>query len=490
MIERIVEKAKKENKRVCIYAHKFPDGDAISSASAIVEYLKGQGIDASYIITNPVNSYSKVVREFPTTKTVDGNSISLIVDTSTLDYAENKLFSNTSLEDTFVIDHHMKAKGMSCIEDELGLPEDNMLRDSSASSTCEILVNEFERERISPQIAEMLTLGLMTDTAKLKFLKPNTLQNLQTLLESGADYGKIISMCTRKSNLRDEVGMSKILLNSQRVDIGDTFGIVLPVSNETVNSMNSQYGLRAIQKKIFKMSDITNCSFNCMFAENTSGEFDLEFRSSSVYGNFDVQQLATMYGGGGHHNASGCHLSQKNGYNEEVITSAIIKYVSDMYAEQATGLEPITLTEEDKKMATILDRTERLTKGVDTSVLLEVDELRQNGANYDYTFKKFKTFERFMLENEILSRIPDSICNQRQPIVNISLSPQDIEALTQRYNVGEEELLGLIDTFSNINIQSASISLPNGRKATIDRNGNISNGQPNIRRTMSDDITK
>ncbi len=488
MIERIVEKAKKENKRVCIYAHKFPDGDAISSASAIVEYLKGHGIDASYIITNPVNSYSNVVGEIPTTKTVDGNSISLIVDTSTLDYAENKLFSNTSPEDTFVIDHHMKAKGMSCIEDELGLPEDNVLRDSSASSTCEILVNEFERERISPRIAEMLTLGLMTDTAKLKFLKPNTLQNLQTLLESGADYGKIISMCNRKSNLRDEVGMSKILLNSQKIDIGDTFGIVLPVSNETVTSMNSQYGLRAIQKKIFKMSDITNCSFNCMFAENTSGEFDLEFRSSSVYGNFDVQQLATMYGGGGHHNASGCHLSQKNGYNEEVISSAITKYVSDMYAEQATGLEPITLTEEDKELATILDRTERLTKGVDTSVLSKVDELRQNGANYDYTFKTFKTFERFMLENEILSRIPDSICNQRQPIVNISLSPQEIEELTQRYNVGEDELLGLIDTFSNINIQSASISLPNGRKATIDRNGNISNGQPNLKKESN--ITK
>ena len=172
----------------------------------------------------------------------------------------------------------------------------------------------------------------------------------------------------------------------------------------------------------------------------------------------------------------------QNDYNEEVITSAITKYVSDMYAEQATGLEPITLTEEDKELTTIFDRTERLTKGIDSFILAKVDELRKKGANYDYTFRKFKTFERFMLENEILSRIPDSICNQRQPIVNISLSPQEIEELTQRYNVGEDELLGLIDTFSNINIQSASISLPNGRKATIDRNGNISNGQPKFKK--------
>ena len=474
MIERIVEKAKKENKKVYIYAHKYPDGDAISSASAIVEYLKRQGIDASYIITNPVNLYSDVLGEIQVAKTVDENSISLIVDTSTLDYTENKLFSNTSPENTFVIDHHIKVKGKPCIEDELGLPEENVLRDSSASSTCEILVNEFEKERISPQIAKMLTLGLITDTAKLKYIKPNTLQNLQTLLECGADYGEIISICTRKISLKNEVGMAKILLNCKKIDIGDTFGIILPVSNETVNSMNSQYGLRAIQKKIFKMLDITNCSFNCMFAENTSGEFDIEFRSSSVYGNFDVQQLAIMHGGGGHYNASGCHLSQKKGYNEEVIFSEITEYVSDNYVSQATGLEPIILTEEDTELTTIFDRTERLTKGVDTSILAKVDELRNKGANYDYTFKTFKTFEMFMLENEILSRIPDSICNKRQPIVNISLSPQEIDELTQKYNVGEDEILKVIHIFSNINIQSASISLPNGGKATINRNGTVS----------------
>ena len=278
MIEKLIEKAKKENKKVYIYAHKFPDGDAISSSCSIVEYLKSNGIDASYVVTNPVNSYTQVVGQIPTTQSVDPNSISLIVDTSTLDYAENKMFLGSQPEDIYVIDHHIKAKGMLCIEDELHLPEDNVLRDSSASSACEILVNEFERKQLSPQIANMLTLGLMTDTAKLKFLKSDTLQNLQTLLQSGADYSHIISICTRKSNLKDEVGMAKVLLNSKKINIGDTFGIILPIDNTTVTSMNSQYGLRAIQKKIFKMSDITNCSFNCMFAENTPGEFDLEFR--------------------------------------------------------------------------------------------------------------------------------------------------------------------------------------------------------------------
>ena len=52
MIKEIIEKAKKENKKVYIYAHKFPDGDAISSSQAVVKYLKNQGIDAQYVVTN------------------------------------------------------------------------------------------------------------------------------------------------------------------------------------------------------------------------------------------------------------------------------------------------------------------------------------------------------------------------------------------------------------------------------------------------------
>lgn len=490
MIKKLIAKAKIHNKKVYVYAHKFPDGDAISSSCAIVEYLKSNGIDASYVVTNPVNSYIQIVGKIPTTQSVASNSISLIVDTSTLDYAENKLFLNSKPEDIYVIDHHIKTRGMSCIEDELNIPADNVVRDSSASSTCEILVSEFENEKLSPQIANMLTLGLMTDTAKLKFLKQNTLQNLQTLLQSGADYSHIISMCNRKSNLRDDVGLSKIFLKSQKFHIGDTFGIILSVDNKTVSSMASQYGLRAIQKKIFKMSDITNCSFNCMFTENVPGEFDLEFRSTPVYGNFDVQELAKMYGGGGHYNASGCHLSQKDGFTHQEIFSAITRYISDMYSEQVTGLEEITLTDIDKKLSSILNETDRLTKDVTSSTLSTVDELNKKGANYNYTFKKFKTFERFMLENEILSRVPTTTLAQRNPTVNISLSSQEVDSLCQIYNVSEDEILSIIDSFSNISIESASISLPNGKTTYIDKNGNVTVGESPFKRILSDELLK
>ena len=472
MLENIIKKAIEENKKVYIYAHKFPDGDAISSSCAVVEYLKNNGVEAQYVISNPIYSYSQVVGPIPTSSNVDKNCISLILDTNTIAYAENKFFKSSLPSDTYVIDHHMKNDGVDCIEDELNIPSKNVLRNSDASSVCEILVDEM-RQGITPAIADKLTLGLMTDTARLKFLKQDTLINLGILINSGADFDKISSICNRKSRLMDEIGLAQVFLNAQRIQIGDTFGIVLPVDNKTVVDMNSKYGLRAIQKKIFKMADIKNCSFNCMMAENSPGEFDLEFRSTPIYGNFNVHELAVLYGGGGHYGASGCHLSKNDDYNQDNIISMISERTNEMYSEQGRNLETIKQTENDELLAKIFERTDKLSKGITPKVLSVVSKLRDNGANYDYLLKNFRTFEEFMLQNEMLSRVKISNPQNKRPIANISLSPQDMELLVKQYNVTEDQVLNTISVFTNIDIESASISMTSGKKSQIDKKGNI-----------------
>ena len=490
MIEEIIEKAKKENKKVYIYAHKFPDGDAISSSRAVAEYLKSAGIDAQYVVTSEVKAFNQLVGNIPITTSVDKDGISIILDTSTVSYAENTLFKSSSPENTYVIDHHGKANGAVCIEDELGLSSENVIRDSSASSVCEILVNELEQEKISPQIANMLTLGLLTDTAKLKFLKSDTLQNLSKLMELGADYEQVLAFCTRKSNLRDEVGIAQTLLKTKTFPIGDTFGMILSMDNKEVDELSRTFGVRSPQKKIFKMSDIENCSFMCMFAENTQGEYNVEFRSTPVYGNFNVLQLATSHGGGGHFNASGYAVKADDGYSQTSLEETLQQEASELYSEQATDLPQISLSEQDAELSKILDTTNRLTEGATPEILAKVDSLVKSGANYDYTFKTFKSFEKFMLQNEILSRIPASVYSQRQPIVDISLSPKDMDILTKKYNINEDEILTAIDTFSSINISSASITLPNGKKSSIDRNGTIITKDADEKSDISAEISK
>lgn len=80
MLENIIRKAKEEGKKVNVYARKFPDGDTICSSCAVAEYLQNNGLEAQYIITNPVFSFSQVVGKISTSTQVNKNDISVILD--------------------------------------------------------------------------------------------------------------------------------------------------------------------------------------------------------------------------------------------------------------------------------------------------------------------------------------------------------------------------------------------------------------------------
>lgn len=473
MLEEIVKKAKRENKKVYVYAHKFPDGDAIGSSCALVEYLKKQGIEAKYVLTRENRAYSQIVGDISPITTIKDKQISIIVDTSSVSYAENNLFRSSAKEDIYVIDHHETSEESTCIEDELGIPSQNVIRNEKVSSTCEMITNELEKESITPKMANMLTLGLITDTAKLKFLKEDTLQNLSKLLEAGADYSYVSSVCNRKSRLADEVGLANLFLETEKFQIGDMFGMIMPVDKEKVKELSIYYGIRNIQKKIFKMADIENCSFNCMIAENTEGKCDLEFRSSTMYGNFDVFKLAASYGGGGHYHASGCVIEKEAETDLETVVTTIKEQVTNNYSKQATNISPIQETEQDKELFKILEKTKRLQKGVNSQVLQQVNNLIKQGANYESTYKTLKPFERFMLENEILSKVPKEKIFDKNPTVEIRLTQKDVAFLKQNYKIEEGDILSAISIFANIHINTASITLPNGKKAQIDRNGCI-----------------
>lgn len=357
-------------------------------------------------------------------------------------------------------------------EDELKLPKSNVIRNPLSSSTCEILVNEFDPSKVTPNIANKLTLGMMSDTAKLKFIKPDTLDNLAKLIELGANFEKISATSNRKIRLSDEVGLAKVFLRTQKFEIGDSFGLALSLDNKSVKNLLAHYGIRNPQKKIFKMADIEGCSFNCMCAENTRGSYDFEFRSSSTYGNLNVFDLASHYSGGGHPSASGCSISGKS-TSIESVTKEVIHTAQGMYSDSADFKDLPVESEANDRLADVFERTGRLSHDITPDVLKEVNSLIRDGANYEYYTKSFKTYEEFMLQNEILSKVPDFKLKDKEPSVRINLSAQDVSFLTKKYGVSEEQILGSISAFSNINIRNASIYLPDGRGTTIDKNGNI-----------------
>lgn len=473
MVNTIIDKAKSEKKKVFIFAHKFPDGDAVCSSIALKNYLEANGVEAHYIVEESVTRFSPIVEPVEATHHVEDGNISVILDTTRLSYAENTLFNGSSIDDIYVIDHHEKKEGTKTIEDELGLDPSHVLRDPNSSSVCEILLREFDEKQVDKGTATALMNGLWTDTTGLTFLKDDTLDSFSKLLDMDADFEKVAERNKTKYPLASRVAIARLLIRTKKVPIGDYFGLILGVRADEVKNMYKKFGLRSPQKRIFMMRDVENAAFVSFFAENEPGLYAAEFRSSSSFGNFDVLSLATKFGGGGHLNASGCFLRDDDGYFYDNIIEMLEDEIGERYVPQAGSIKPIETNEADKELRRILAETSDFTQGMTREVVDRIKGTIRDGANFEYTRKGYISFETFMLRNEILSIVPDEVALKRDADVEISLAANQIEFLREKYKVPEESILDAISGFVGTDINSAIIRFPNGRCSKIDQNGNI-----------------
>lgn len=466
MIDEIIRKAKTENRFVYIFAHIYPDGDAIGAALALREYLKSNGVGAEYVVTDTIVKYKGLVDKIYPVKKVKKNSIAVILDTPTkVRINGENLISNGAIkkEDIYVLDHHQVEGDERSIENELGIPMSNLIRRQDESSTCEILLHEFMKEEINTQVANMLTLGLLTDTGKLRYLEPNTMRNLARLVEMGAEYDRIVHITSKRNNPREEVGIARSLLDLETIDLGSTFGVILAIDNSKSQNIWRTYGIRMIEKRVYRMSAVDNCAFSCIIAENKPGEINVSFRSSRVYGNYNVAQIAQLFDGRGRRNASGCVIK---GSNIEDVKAQIIGKAKMLYTTEEKFPEP----QKSKQLMDILGKTKNFTQNVTYEILLAVANLNLRPDIYEYTVERYRTLKKFMLQNELLNRVD---FNKKDVVIKPKDS--DIKKLKQKYGVQEADILDAIDIFTNMDINSATVLLPNGNGVTINREGTIEN---------------
>lgn len=473
ILRTIIEKAKKENRKVNIYSHKYPDGDAIASSKTLENVLQSNGIYAKYIVKSQRvnNRYSRVLGETQSFQgRVNRNDISVILDTSTVGHAENRLFSYSSPENIFVIDHHKKEADTVCIEDELKLPTKNICRNSKSSSTCEILAEMLEQDRLlSKDHATKLLLGLWTDTSKFRYLKEDSLNSLNMLLKSGADFGKIKSCLEFKRPLNQEVGLAKALLHTKRIKVGKTYLNYYGLDNKTVKSLEEQYQIRYLDKKVFRLMNIENTSLAVAIVENIPNNFFCEFRSAKDLGNVDVFYIAASMGGGGHYNASGCTINNNNGINEN--SRDVLTKLTDSALPNLVGISNPKDTKYDIQLKQILDSMDRFNQNLTQENFERIEELIFLGAKYESDYEEKISFETFMIRNSILAQIPKEQLKNRR--VNFKLTQEFLEKMKHEYGASAEDVLSEIQLFKELDVDYVSMMTPDGKSSSIDSKANI-----------------
>lgn len=167
------------------------------------------------------------------------------------------------------------------------------------AATCEILTEFFlqAKKGISKQVATCLYRGLLTDTSSFKNnnTSAHTLKMAMVLCEAGID----IMQCNQDVFNIDQT-IFQFSTKMRSIATVEDCGLVYCILNK--NDFE-QFGLTASQAKdqIFQFQSVNGFEIWCIFTEMEKGIYNGSLRSKII----PINQVATLFNGGGHACASG-----------------------------------------------------------------------------------------------------------------------------------------------------------------------------------------
>lgn len=283
---------------VGIAGHVRPDGDCVGSTLAVYNYIRFYypKVDVRLYLEPIPNIFkfmahsSDIRNEYTDEITFDLFIAEDCGDTGRLGNAA-KYFEHAA--HTFCIDHHVSNQAFA--DDNYIFPD--------ASSTCELVFELMDEEKITKEIAECLYTGMVHDTGVFQYscTSAKTMNIAGRLMDKGIDYSKIIddTFYTKTYNQNRIMGLalvkSKLYLGGQCI-----------VSSITQDEMHAYDVLPKHLDGIVSQLRVTKDVKVAVFLyENEDGTYKASLR---VNGEFDAASLAMKFGGGGHVKAAGCTM--------------------------------------------------------------------------------------------------------------------------------------------------------------------------------------
>ncbi|MBE6537494.1 MAG: bifunctional oligoribonuclease/PAP phosphatase NrnA [Ruminococcaceae bacterium] len=296
MFEQIIEKIK-EYKRIIIHRHKNPDGDALGSQIGLKNMIADAYPEKEvYMVGDMTPRFSfmegAVMDEIPDEYYPD--ALAIVLDTSAATLISDERYK--SAKESVRMDHHIFVEKIC----------DTELTDTSYESCCG-LVTELAIEggfTLSPVAAKALYTGMVTDSGRFRYDSTNSNTHrlashlMKTTFDTNDIYSNLYADELSFIQLRAKFVL-KINLTPYRVayiytplDEAKSYGVdYFTISRGMVNTMG----------------DIRGVDIWVNFTETEDGVLT-EIRSNK----FNINPVATKYGGGGHAKASGATVKDKN----------------------------------------------------------------------------------------------------------------------------------------------------------------------------------
>lgn len=284
--------------RIGISGHVRPDGDCVGACLGLWQYLT-KCLPAAKVqvflekpadIFQEIKGFGEINSDFPEEEPFDV-FFALDCAADRLGGGE-KYFRNA--KKTINIDHHISNLGcgqISYIEPQVG-------------STCELLYDLMEPERLDRDLAMALYVGMIHDTGVFQYSNttPATMEKGARLISYGFDFPRLIQETFyQKTYLQAQV-MGRALMESIRFLNGSC--IVSMIDRKTMDFYNVvPKDLDGIVNQLRNIEGVECAIF--MYQTGTL-EYKVSLRSGEKV---NVAEIAAYFGGGGHVRAAGCTMT-------------------------------------------------------------------------------------------------------------------------------------------------------------------------------------
>lgn len=294
----VLEQMLEQTGSVVILGHVRPDGDCLGSTLGLYHYIQTNypAIRAAVYLEESSPKFGYLAGYDAILHETDEVRYELCI---CLDCGDEERLGSfgvflANASKSLCLDHHI-TNTRFC---EVNLVSEN------ASSTCEVLFEQLDEEKIDKAAAECLYTGLIHDTGVFKYscTSARTMEIAGKLMAKGIDFGSIIDNSFYKKTYVQNQILGRALLESITFLDGKCIFSALRQSEMEFYGVNGKD-----MDGIIDQLRLTEGVEVAIFMYQTGPqEFKVSLRSQNAV---DVSRIASYFGGGGHVRAAGCTMS-------------------------------------------------------------------------------------------------------------------------------------------------------------------------------------
>ena len=287
------------HKKFLITTHIYPDGDAIGSQIALYILLKRMGKEVALINSFPLPARYKFLPNSGLIKhnvTLPDSEVAFVLDIGSKGRMGNMRDHINNIKTVINIDHHLG-------NDRFGII--NWV-DTGMSSVGEQIFNLYKHMKLEIRKPEAICLytAIITDTGSFQYSNTSaeTHSAVSELLETGIDHTQICNQIYQNIPV-SKLKLLQLALETLSFDAKGKIGYMFITSDMYTKACAREEDSEEIVEYARNAEGV---EVGILFKQHSKGNIKISFRSK---GKVNVRNIASKFGGGGHHNAAACTIN-------------------------------------------------------------------------------------------------------------------------------------------------------------------------------------